>query len=105
MSRSKWIEYGVRKPGSTAKPRFDVLATGTNGKVAAVGGVKNCVMSGNPVQPVCRLHEPEKRGAGVEVGGHTLPPRQNCCEPFVSDVAVPGEPFKSLLTAIGWPIL
>jgi hypothetical protein len=72
------------------------LEGGVNGNDAFVGGVKKGGPAlGKPVQPV-GLQEPENRGAVAS---------ENCCEPLIKAVAVPGEPFRSLSTARDWPTL
>ena len=79
----KWIEYGVRRCGSTAKPRLEVSAVGVNGNVTDPGTGKNGANDGNPLQPL-ELHDPENRGAVAS---------ENCWEPSIKAVAMPGEPF------------
>ena len=82
--------YGVRKFGSTAKPKLEVSAAGLTGKVIELGGVKKGSPAvGSPVQPELE-HVPEKRGALAKV---------NCWEPSMRDVAGPGDPFWSLSIA------
>src|SRR5713226_1526698 len=90
-----------------ANPRFVVSAAGVNGNFTVVGGVKNGVKVGNPVQPLA-LQVPLNLGAG-EVPGMpphvaVVEPRQNCCDPSIRAVAIPGDPFWSLSTASACPI-